>query len=109
VVPLRSIEARLGDRRYSSYSFLTSALGGGEWSASRPGRALPPGKEPPVPTVQEAGWAPDSNTVQRIVEEKLFCPKAFNRSQTLAKYERHLTGRLEGSDNLHFPVQVSRP
>jgi hypothetical protein len=51
LVPLRSIEAHLGDRRYSSYSFLTSAL---EWSASRPGRALPPGKEPPVPTVQEA-------------------------------------------------------
>jgi hypothetical protein len=34
--------------RYSS-SFLTSALDGGEWSASRPGRALPPGKRPPVP------------------------------------------------------------
>jgi len=27
----------------------------GEWSASRPGRALPPGKGPPVPIVQEAG------------------------------------------------------
>jgi hypothetical protein len=50
-VPLRSIEAHLGDRRYSSYSFLTSALEGGKWSASRPGRALPPGKEPPVPIV----------------------------------------------------------
>jgi hypothetical protein len=46
VVPLRSIEAHLSDRRYSSYSFLTSALEGGEWSASRPGRALPPGKNP---------------------------------------------------------------
>jgi hypothetical protein len=51
VVPLRCIEAHLGDRRYSSFSFLTSALEGGEWSASRPGRALPPGKEPPVPIV----------------------------------------------------------
>jgi hypothetical protein len=29
VVPLRPIEAHLGDRRYSSYSFLTSALQGG--------------------------------------------------------------------------------
>jgi hypothetical protein len=37
----------MGERRYSSYSFLTSALDWGEWSASRPGRALPPGKEPP--------------------------------------------------------------
>jgi hypothetical protein len=40
-----------------SYSFLISALDGGEWSASRPGRALPPGKDTPVPIVQEAGWA----------------------------------------------------
>jgi hypothetical protein len=56
MVPLRSIEAHYGDRRYSSYSFLTSALEGGEWSASRPGRALPPDKEPPVPIVQEAGY-----------------------------------------------------
>jgi hypothetical protein len=46
-------------RRYSSYSFSTSALDGGEWSASRPGRALAPEKELPVPTVQEAGWAPE--------------------------------------------------
>jgi hypothetical protein len=34
---------------------LTSALDGGGWSASRPGRALTPGKGPPVPIVQEAG------------------------------------------------------
>jgi hypothetical protein len=43
VVPLRSREAHLGDRRYSSYSFLTSALEGGEWSASRPGPIYPRG------------------------------------------------------------------
>jgi hypothetical protein len=43
------------ERRYSSYSFLTSALDGGEWSPSHLGRALPPGKGPPVPIVQEAG------------------------------------------------------
>jgi hypothetical protein len=66
---LRSLEAHLGDRRYSSYSFLPSALEGGEWSASRPGRALPPGKEPPVPTVQGAGWAPESVWTQRLEEK----------------------------------------
>jgi hypothetical protein len=51
LVPLCSIEAHFGDRRYSSYSFLTPTLEGGEWLASRPGRALPPGKEPPEPIV----------------------------------------------------------
>jgi hypothetical protein len=69
VVPLRSIEAHLGDRRYSSYSFLTSALEGGEWSASRPGSALPPGKEPPVPILQEAGWAPEPVWTKRLEEK----------------------------------------
>jgi hypothetical protein len=38
-----------GERRYSSYKYLTSALDGGEWSTPRPGRALPPEKEPTVP------------------------------------------------------------
>jgi hypothetical protein len=35
-----------GERRYSSYSFTTSALDGDEWSASRTGRTVPPGKGP---------------------------------------------------------------
>jgi hypothetical protein len=62
---------RLGEKRYSSYSFSTLALDGGEWSASRPGRALPPGKGPRVPIVQEAGWAPELVWTQRL-EEKSF-------------------------------------
>jgi hypothetical protein len=37
---------RSGERRYTSYSFTTSALHGGEWSASRPCRVLPRGKDP---------------------------------------------------------------
>jgi hypothetical protein len=60
-----------GERKYSSYSFTTSALDGGEWSASHPGRTLPPGKGPPVPIVQEAGWVPESVWTQRL-EEKSF-------------------------------------
>jgi hypothetical protein len=36
---------------------MTAGLEGGEWSASRPGRTLPPGKDP-VPILLEAGWAP---------------------------------------------------
>jgi hypothetical protein len=37
------------ERKYSSYSSLTSALDGGEWSASRSGRSLPPGKDSRYP------------------------------------------------------------
>jgi hypothetical protein len=55
-----------GERRYSSYSFLTSALDGGEWSATRPGRALPP-----VPIGHEAGWAPEPVWTQRL-EDTLY-------------------------------------
>jgi hypothetical protein len=58
----------LRERRYSSYSFTTSALDGGEWSASRPGRALAPGK---VPIVQETGWTPEPVCTQRIQEKSL--------------------------------------
>jgi hypothetical protein len=80
----------LGERRYSSYSFTNSALDGGEWSASRPGRALLPGKGPPVPIVQEAGWAPEPVWTQRL-EETSFAPTGDRtpiagrpaRSQTL--------------------------
>jgi hypothetical protein len=62
-----------GERRYSSYSFTTSALDGDEWSASRPGRALPPEKGHPVPIVQEAGWAPEPVWTQGL-DEKSFAP-----------------------------------
>jgi hypothetical protein len=46
---------------YSSHSFSTLALDGGEWSASRPIHALVPGKGPPVPIVQEADQTPNKS------------------------------------------------
>jgi hypothetical protein len=54
-VPLHAMEALGGERRYSSYSFTTSALDGGEWSASRPGRAFTPGERTPG-THWRGGW-----------------------------------------------------
>jgi hypothetical protein len=45
-----------GERMYSSYSFSISVLDWGEWSASRPGRALPPEIGFSAPIGQEAGW-----------------------------------------------------
>jgi hypothetical protein len=45
----------VGGRRYSSYSFLTLILDGGGWSASRPGRALPRGKDFRYPLYRRLG------------------------------------------------------
>jgi hypothetical protein len=47
-------EGAWGERMYSSYSFKTSALDGGEWSASRPGRAIDLGKGRQYPLYR--GW-----------------------------------------------------
>jgi hypothetical protein len=61
---------RLGERRYSSYSFLTSALHGSEWSALRPGRALPRGKDPRYPLYRRLG-GPQSRSRHRGYRKSL--------------------------------------
>jgi hypothetical protein len=43
----------------------------GEWSASLPGRYLPPGKGSPIPIGQEAGWAPVLVWTQELQEKSL--------------------------------------
>jgi hypothetical protein len=43
------------EKRYSSYSFLTLALDGSEWSALSPGSPLPPGKGPRYPLDKKVG------------------------------------------------------
>jgi hypothetical protein len=63
------MEAQGGERMYSSYSFTTSALLGGEWSASRPGGALSPEKGAPVPIGKETGWAPEQVWTQSLEEK----------------------------------------
>jgi hypothetical protein len=50
----------------------------GEWSASRLGCALPPEKGPPVPIVQEVGWAPEPVWTQRLQEKSLASAAGFN-------------------------------
>jgi hypothetical protein len=83
---------RLGS--YSSYSFSTSALDGGEWSASRPGRALAPGKGPRAPIVQEAGWALEPVWTQRIEEKSFRICRGSNLDRPFAQpVARHFTDR----------------
>jgi hypothetical protein len=66
-VPLHAMVAHGGDRsRPPTHS---SALDGSEWSASRPGRALHPGKRYPIPIVQESGWASEPVWTQRLEEK----------------------------------------
>jgi hypothetical protein len=80
------------ERRYSSYSFSTSALDGREWSESRPGRALAPGKGSPVPILQRVLWAPEPVWTQRL-EEKSFrlCRKSNLDRPVVQSVARHYT------------------
>jgi hypothetical protein len=59
---------------------MTTALEGGEWSASRPGR-FTAGKDP-VPIVQEAGWAPGPvwTGVENLAPTEIRCQDRSARS-----------------------------
>jgi hypothetical protein len=78
----------LVERRYSSYSFTTSALDEGEWSASRPGRDLPPAKRPRYPLYSRLG-GPQSRSGHRL-EEKSSVP-AGDRTPIFQSVARHYT------------------
>jgi hypothetical protein len=71
---------------YSSHSFTTSALDVGEWSASRPGRALPPGKDPRYPLARRLG-GPQSRS-GHMLEEKSFA-SAGDRTPFVKYVVRH--------------------
>jgi hypothetical protein len=60
-----------GERMYSSYSFTTSALDGGEWLTSLSDRALHPGRDPLFPLLREAGWAPEPVWTERLEGKSL--------------------------------------
>jgi hypothetical protein len=64
VVPLRSIETHLGERRYSSYPFLTSALEGVNGQNHAPAVLYPRGKSPPYPLYRRLG-GPQSRSGRR--------------------------------------------
>jgi hypothetical protein len=56
-----------GERRYSSYSFSTSALDGGEWSASLPRETIPG-------THCTGGWVGLRAGLDTDVRGKILCP-----------------------------------
>jgi hypothetical protein len=91
-VPLHAMEALEGERRYSSYSFSTSALDVGELSASRPGRAFPPRKGPPGTHCTE-GWVRLRAGLDTEVRGKILCPcRGSNPDQpVIQSIVRHYT------------------
>jgi hypothetical protein len=58
--------------KYSSYSFSTSALHGGVWSASRPGRVLAPRKRPPLYSLYRRLGGPQSRSGHRGLRKNPF-------------------------------------
>jgi hypothetical protein len=66
------MEALGGKRRYSSYSFSTSALDGGEWSASRPGRVFTP-RESTNGTHCTGGWVGPRAGLDTEATGKILC------------------------------------
>jgi hypothetical protein len=91
------------ERRYNSYSFTTSALDGVSGQRHAPAALYPRGKGPPVPIVQEAWWAPEPVSTQRI-EEKSFAP-AGDRTAVVQSVARHYTDRATPAPTmLYYPI-----
>jgi hypothetical protein len=59
----------LGEWMYSSTHSLTSALDGGEWSASRPGRFTPRERDPDIHWI--GGWVDPRAILDMVVQEEL--------------------------------------
>jgi hypothetical protein len=76
------------ERTYSFYSFLTSALDGGEWSASRHGPALRPGKDPGIHWV--CGLVDLRASLDTQTTEKSFA-SAGSRTPVVHSVVRHYT------------------
>jgi hypothetical protein len=87
--------SRLG--REEVYLLLILDLGTrwGEWSASRLGHALPPGKGAPVSIVQEAGWVPEPVWTQEAKRKT-----SIDRSQTLTDWATRLIKLLACLNNI---------
>jgi hypothetical protein len=77
----------------------------GEWSASRPGRALTSGKGSPVPIVQEAGCASELVWTQRS-EEKYFrlCWRPNLNRPVVQPVARHCTDWATRKFSINFVI-----
>jgi hypothetical protein len=90
-VPQHTYGGTGGERRYSSHLFLTSALDGGEWSSSRPGRVYPRGMDPGYPLDRRLGGP--KTCLDSEVREKIICLcRGSNPDRPVVQFEaRHCT------------------
>jgi hypothetical protein len=65
---------------YSSTRSLTSALDGGEWSASRPGRFTP--RERATDTRWIGGWVGPRAVLDAVVNRKIPSPRRESNTRT---------------------------
>jgi hypothetical protein len=70
----------LGEWRYSSTHSLTSALDGGEWSASRSGRFTPRERVPGTHGI--GGWVGPRAVVDAVVKRKIPSPRRESNPRT---------------------------
>jgi hypothetical protein len=73
-------EGVLGEWRYSAIHSLTSALDGGEWSASRPGRLNPRERAPG--TYWIGGWVGPRALLDAVVKRKIPSPRRESNPKT---------------------------
>ena len=90
---------------------MTTALEGGEGSASRPGHSLPAGKDP-VPFVQEAGWAPGPvwTGAENLAPTGIRCPNRPAHSHSLYRLSYPDPEPVEGNVLLYKAhLRISKP
>jgi hypothetical protein len=74
-------EGALGEWMYSSTHSLTSALDGGEWLASRPGRFIPRERAPDTHWIE--GWVGPRAVLDAVVKRKIPSPHRVSNPRTL--------------------------
>jgi len=85
---------------------MTAAIEGGAWSAARPGRILPPGKEP-APILQEAGWAPGLVwTAEKLVPTGI---RSRNVQHVDSRYTDWATRLISRDCSSEYNLQINIP
>jgi hypothetical protein len=70
----------MGEWRYKLYEFLTSALDGGEWSASRPSHFTPKERTPDTHWI--GGWLSPRDVLDAVVKRKVLNPRRESNPRT---------------------------